>query len=116
MNREMLYNKGKRKFVFFLLMLAMIFIISAVVLFLWNAIIPDITGWKAINYWQSFGLLVLFKLLCGRFGGPGHHDKRKHFMMRKFRNKFSNATPEEREALKEEWRNRCGGWHTRKGN
>ena len=50
MNREMLYNKGKRKFVFFLLMLAMIFIISAVVMFLWNAIIPDITGWKAINY------------------------------------------------------------------
>ncbi|MFZ1847105.1 MAG: hypothetical protein WAU12_09350, partial [Saprospiraceae bacterium] len=61
-------------------------------------------------------LLVLFKLLCGRFGGHKHHGGRNHFMMHKFREKFANTTPEEREALKEEWRNRCGGWHGRKDN
>jgi hypothetical protein len=90
-------------------MLVLVALFGAVVMLLWNAIIPDITGWKAINYWQALGLLVLCKILFGGFGGPKHHQGRPPFMMRKFREKFANATPEEREALKAEWRNRCQG-------
>ncbi len=109
MNREILYSKGRRKPVYFLFMLMMVFIISGIVMLLWNAIIPDITGWKMINYWQAVGLLLLCKILCGGFGGPIKHAGRSRFMSGMFREKFANASPEEREALKREWRNRCGG-------
>ena len=109
MNQEKFYNSGKRKPLFFLFMVLMVFIFSAIVMLLWNAIIPDITGWKEISYWQSMGLLVLCKILCGSFGKPMNHGRRPPFMMRRIRQKFANATPEERAALKEEWRNRCRG-------
>lgn len=42
----------------------------AVVMLLWNALIPSIIGWSAINYWQSAGLIILSRLL---FGGLGRH-------------------------------------------
>ncbi|GAB6010787.1 hypothetical protein [Viscerimonas tarda] len=48
----------------------------AVVMLLWNALIPSIVGWSAITYWQSAGLLVLLRLL---FGGFGHFGKMGHF-------------------------------------
>lgn len=38
-------------------------LVALVVLFLWNLLIPEITGWKEINYLQAVGLLVLFRLL-----------------------------------------------------
>jgi hypothetical protein len=51
--------------------------ISAVVMLLWNAIVPDITGWTKINYWQAAGLLILIRLLFSGFGrfahGMGRH-------------------------------------------
>ena len=37
----------------------------AVTMWLWNALIPEIVGWKAINHGQSLGLLVLLRLLFG---------------------------------------------------
>ena len=40
----------------------------AVTMWLWNALIPEIVGWKAINHGQSLGLLVLLRLLFGHFG------------------------------------------------
>lgn len=46
--------------------------ISAVVMLLWNAIVPDITGWTTINYWQAAGLLVLVRLLFSGFGRFAH--------------------------------------------
>lgn len=42
----------------------------AVIMLLWNALIPSIIGWTAINYWQAGGLLILTRIL---FGGPFHH-------------------------------------------
>lgn len=42
----------------------------AITMSLWNALIPSIIGWTAINYWQAAGLLILCRLL---FGGMGHH-------------------------------------------
>jgi hypothetical protein len=45
---------------------------------LWNWLMPGIFGLPAITYWQAFGLLVLARLLFGRFGV--HHPKpsRRH--------------------------------------
>ncbi len=50
--------------------------IVAVAMWLWNMLIPDIIGWKAINYWQTMGLLVLTNLFIWplRRRGKDHHD------------------------------------------
>ena len=57
----------------------------AVTMWLWNALIPEIVGWKAINHGQSLGLLVLLRLLFGHFGyfgrggfGRPHMSRREH--------------------------------------
>ena len=63
---------------------------TAVIMLLWNALIPSIIGWNAINYWQAAGLLVLCKLLLGGFGKmnfAGMH------MMHHNRNKFQEEHP-----------------------
>lgn len=46
---------------------------AAVVMLLWNCIIPAVIGWGALSYWQAAGLLLLCKILFGSFrkGGAG---------------------------------------------
>ncbi|KAA6338782.1 hypothetical protein EZS27_013233 [termite gut metagenome] len=51
---------------------------AAIVMLLWNALIPSVIGWSAINYWQAAGILVLTRILFGGIGGlhhrmPFHH-------------------------------------------
>ncbi|KAA6326587.1 hypothetical protein EZS27_024323 [termite gut metagenome] len=50
--------------------------VAAVVMLLWNAVIPPVIGWTSISYWQALGLLVLVRILLGGLGGFGHlHHK-----------------------------------------
>lgn len=37
----------------------------AVIMWLWNWLVPGITGWKFINFWQALGLFALAHLLGG---------------------------------------------------
>ena len=41
---------------------------SAIVMLLWNWLIPDIFGLGAINFWQALGLFALTRILFGSFG------------------------------------------------
>lgn len=77
----------KKKFLGILIFIAVFAASIAIVMLLWNALIPSIVGWTAINYWQAAGLMILCRLLLGGFGrfgkghlfrGRGHHDHR-HF-------------------------------------
>jgi uncharacterized membrane protein YccC len=43
------------------------------VMLLWNALLPDIWGWKEISYWQGVGLIILARLL---FGSHGYHKEK----------------------------------------
>ncbi len=60
----------------------------AVVMCLWNAIIPGVTGWGGISYMQAAGLFLLTRILFGGHG-PGRlghwhdrwHDRREHARM-----------------------------------
>ncbi|MCG2794202.1 MAG: hypothetical protein L6262_11720 [Weeksellaceae bacterium] len=106
-------NKHKKKF-----WLAVPCVIIAIGLFvwffqwLWNVLLPDILGVKAINYWQSFGLLLISKILFGGFSG----DKRKfrgthnfadegtrEMWKRNLESRFC-GTDEEREKMKQLWK------------
>jgi len=93
---------------------------TAVAMLLWNALLPEIFGIKAINFWQTAGLLILIRLF---FGGIGHHShkfrkfkNRKHYLNRykegeEFREKLKSMTKEERrEYIKERMRAQYGCW------
>lgn len=47
-------------------------LLVAVVMLLWNWLMPTIFAIKAISFWQAAGLLVLSKILFGSFGGHKH--------------------------------------------
>lgn len=66
-------------------------VFSAVVMGLWNWLMPTIFGWRVVTFWQALGLLVLCRILFGRFGGR-RMDWRHRMMER-----WSQMTPEERE-------------------
>ncbi|MDE5695217.1 MAG: hypothetical protein K2H77_04520 [Alistipes sp.] len=47
-------------------------------MWLWNALVPEIFGWKAVGYWQMLGLLALVHLFFGHAGRGVHHLHRHH--------------------------------------
>ncbi|MDR1897841.1 MAG: hypothetical protein LBR10_13735 [Prevotellaceae bacterium] len=70
---------------------------GAIVMLLWNVLMPAIFGVSAINIWQALGLLVLSRILFGgfgygRFGGGFGHFAGKN----PIREKWMKMTPEER--------------------
>ena len=85
------------------------------VMTLWNALLPAILGVSAINFWQALGLLVLSRILFGGFGrggwgrggyGPPH---RRTEWKQKMTERWQNMTPQQREQMKQQWRDKCGG-------
>lgn len=93
--------KSKRKF-FFLVPIVILFGLTFIVMWLWNAILPEIMYVKTITYWQAMGILVLSKILFGGFSKCGNHT---HSMRkRQFINKIKNMSPEERMKFKEAWK------------
>ncbi len=95
------------KLLFALMAIAAILLFGAIVMWLWNAILPHtVTGVNPINYWQGVGLLVLSKILFGGFRGSGGGGRRWGSVGR-LREKYRNMSGEEREQFKEAWRQRC---------
>ena len=93
-----------KKFGMFLLFIAAVFGFTWIVMLLWNWLIPEIIGWKAITYWQAMGLLALAKIFfgfgSGDKGGTRHKKRRRH---RHWLHKFEHLTPEERKELCARW-------------
>src|SRR5258706_2050565 len=79
--------------------------LGAVVMGLWNWLMPVLFGWPAIGFWQALGLLVLSKILLGGLrGGPGRH---RHWRGRMI-DRWESMSDEEREKFREGMRHRCG--------
>ncbi|MDR3060118.1 MAG: hypothetical protein LBU84_18515 [Prevotella sp.] len=68
-----------KRFLGGLVFLAVFAAAIAVVMLLWNALIPSIIGWTTINYWQAAGLMLLSRLLLGGFGHFGKFGGHRHF-------------------------------------
>ena len=49
--------------VFFVLLY--LFLVPAILTWLWNMTIPDIFGIKTIEYWQAFRLIIIAGILMG---------------------------------------------------
>lgn len=74
-----------RKIGFGLMGLGLLAVGVALVMVLWNALVPAIIGWQPIGYWQAWGVMLLVRLLFGHFGMPfAPHGGRRHLheMMR----------------------------------
>lgn len=69
-----------------LIFLAMMLLAVAAVMLLWNYLIPAITGWATINYWQALGLMVLGRLVTGNLWGKTrskmHQERHDEFHKR----------------------------------
>jgi len=89
-------------FLFFAI--AAVFGLSAIVMWLWNAVLPGLIPVHPIGYWQAMGLLVLCKIL---FGFRGSGGGRKFGGGHPIGEKYQGMNEEERQKFKEEWRQRC---------
>jgi len=101
----------KFRFLIPLFIIGFLALFSFAVYELWNNVLVDVLGVKAVTYWQALGLLVLARILFGGFpfkrGGPGHFGPPwRHKMMEH----WQSMTPEEREKMRQEMRHRCGDW------
>ena len=73
-------------------------LLGALVMVLWNAVVPTLfTGARPIDYPHALGLLVLSRILFGGFHRHGGWHGRRQFA------KWQAMTPEEREKFM-----RCG--------
>ncbi|GAC1440987.1 MAG: hypothetical protein NVSMB63_08200 [Sediminibacterium sp.] len=88
--------------------IAAIALISYVVMLLWNDVLTAALHVSAVNYWQAMGILVLSKILFGGFKGRGGSCRQP--WKNEMKEKWHNMTPEERERIKTEWRDRCRVW------
>src|SRR5205823_14787762 len=81
---------------------------GAVVMALWNWLLPGLFGWPAIGFWQAIGLLVLSKILFGGLRGRHGHGM---YWRGRMMERWERMTPEEREQFRAGMRRRCGHAH-----
>jgi hypothetical protein len=61
-----------------LLAVSLALVFGYVVMLLWNTVLPAITLFRAITYWQSVCLLVLARILVGGLGHGSHKRAKSH--------------------------------------
>jgi hypothetical protein len=67
---------------------------SAVVMLLWNCLMPVIFNLTLISFWQALGLLALSRILFGGIAGKHWLGRGRHH--NPMREKWMKMTPEER--------------------
>ena len=97
-----------RKCFFIPLVITGLFAISAVIMLLWNWIIPVVSSLSPLTYWQAMGLFILSRIL---FGGlkfhrhhRGFHSMRKYHMQQHER--FMEMSEEEKLKFRNQWKSR----------
>lgn len=88
-----------------------LFAISALVMFLWNAILPAVSTLATITYWQAMGIFLLSRILFGgcRMGFRKHHRGIHQHLEHHapFRHRFMEMSDEERQQFKNQFKQRC---------
>jgi len=88
--------------------IALVLLLSFAVMWLWNALMPQIFGLGTITYWQGVGLALLGRLLLGGFGGGSGGDsdkKHKHPVRSEFKKEFKKEFAKE---FKKHMTDECG--------
>lgn len=93
-----------------------VLVLGWVTTLLWNNLMPLLFHLPIITYWQAVGMMLLFRLLFGGFkhgrpGGCGCGGNRwRGAWAGRWEAKLANMSPEEREKIKSEWKNKCHSW------
>jgi hypothetical protein len=77
------------------------FMFGWLVMLLWNWLMPHLFHLPIITFWQSFGLVILAKLLFG--GMHGAHDHARAHRMREHRRWKKEFKDNFRDAFDDEW-------------
>lgn len=91
---------------------------TAIVMLLWNWLMPVLFGLTLITFWQALGLLVLSKILFGGFcgkhkrGHSGNCGHGNHGWKSKFKAKWQNMSDEDRK----KWETKFAGSRWGMGN
>ena len=103
----MKHNRKAKGFLIAVACVAMFFLVTAILMWLWNCILPDVIGVKIINYWQAMGILVLSKILFGGFrGGSRKFSRCKEKHINENSEHFSDDEKEQfKQKLKERFAN-----------
>ena len=104
-----MYNKRKRWFPFFILIIFGGFLLLALLVkLLWNYVMPALFSVAAITYLQAVALLLLCRILFGGFrrGTPGFRRNDDKRCGPGWRRKWMQMSDEEKAKFKEEWRRR----------
>lgn len=88
-------------------LIVIVVVMGAVVMLLWNWLMPEIFGLPKLSFVQALGLLVLCKVLLGSFGLNSHHHGHHHHHghckchdgQNKLRERWEQLTPEERQHI-----------------
>ena len=108
------FNPDNKRFRFkiaagiFVAVIVAVFLGGAIVMYLWNAILPSVLHVESLTYWQAVGLLILCKILFGNFNRGGRGDRRSFgTKSTEWKEKWLNMTEDEKAQFKEQWRKRC---------
>ena len=93
---------------FLILVLIIIAGFGQAVHYLWNLLMPQIFGLRAIGFWQAVGLLGLSWHLFGGFGWFGGPRRRFSRRGNPMAERWEKMTPEERAKFRAGLRYRCG--------
>jgi len=88
--------------------LAALLVLSSALSFLWNRVLAGAIHISKINYGQALGLLLLCRILFGRFnfpqwGGRRRGDDQQHLL----KDKLMSMSEEDQASFKKEWQKRC---------
>jgi len=79
---------------------------GAIVMLLWNWVVPSIFGLTAISFWQALGLFALTRILFGGFGffKRARMMHEMHHVKNPIHKKWMNMSAEQRKAFIEKRR------------
>lgn len=113
MNRNFWLLRGLRFFLFGALFLA---VVGYGTQALWNWLMPALFRLPPIGLAQTFGLLLLSRILFGGFRGgrPGTWAKRRKIWQQRMAGRMEHLSPAEREKFRQQMQQRCSmGWARR---
>ncbi|HAS36067.1 MAG TPA: hypothetical protein DCS15_06240 [Flavobacteriales bacterium] len=83
-------------------------LVSYIVMYLWNWLLPELIDASSIGFWQAAGLLLLSRILFGGLGkGKKNWSKGSVHWKEKMQNKWANMTEEEKLQFKEKMEQYC---------
>jgi Spy/CpxP family protein refolding chaperone len=95
-----------------LLVAVAVTVVGAVVMLLWNWLMPALFGWQTIDFWQAIGLLVLSRILLG--GLRGGWGQRRHWRGRMME-RWEQMSDEQRQQFRDQFGSSMRRHHRRGG-